>query len=145
MCLHGLFYLLPCIHFTLYLTWTFAGHQPSSYQTYSDVKPTSRKPSIKSTILDGQALDFSLPGHLMSTKNELLENSIFSHLAKLHHTTGIKRCVSQDGFSAVLDLFLQAQTQNMNKKLITQKINVLAPPLACRAGRRISWRVASLE
>ena len=38
------------------LTRTFAGHQPASDQTYSDVKPTVRKPLTKSTIREGQTL-----------------------------------------------------------------------------------------
>ena len=96
------FYLTP---FTLYPTWIFARHQPSSYQTYSDVKPTSRKPSIKSTILEGQTLDLSLPGYVYKQNIIFFENLIFSSLAKLHHTLGIKSCVSRDGFYMVLDRF----------------------------------------
>ena len=45
-------------------TWTFAGHQSPSYQTYSDVKRTSRKPSINSAILEVQMLDLSRPGYV---------------------------------------------------------------------------------
>ena len=43
-------------------TWTFAGHQPASYQTYSDVKHIVGKPVMKSTVLDGQTLDLSISG-----------------------------------------------------------------------------------
>ena len=45
-------------------TWTFGGLQPSCYETYSDVKPTVRKPVIKSTILEGQSLDLRKDGFL---------------------------------------------------------------------------------
>ena len=88
-------------------TWTFAGHQPPSYQTYSDVKPISRKPSIKSTTLEGQTLDLSFPGHVYKQNTKFSGNSIFSSLAKLHHTLGIKSCMSRDGFYMVLDRFWQ--------------------------------------
>ena len=55
-------------------TWTFAEHQSPSYQTYSDVKPTVRKPSKKSTILEGQTLDLSFPGHVYKQNIILFEN-----------------------------------------------------------------------
>ena len=71
-------------------TWTFAGRQPPSYQTYSDVKPTVRKPSTKSTILEGQTLDSSLPGYVYEQNTNFSENSFFSSFAKLHHTWGSK-------------------------------------------------------
>ena len=86
-------------------TWTFAGHQSPSYQTYSDVKHINRKPAIKSTILDGQTLDLSLPGYVYKQKTKFFENLIFSSLAKSRHTSGIKSRVSWDGFNAVLDRF----------------------------------------
>ena len=54
-----------------------AGHQTSSFQTYSDVKPISRKPSIKSTTLEGQTLDLSLPGYVYKARNTFFGNSIF--------------------------------------------------------------------
>ena len=63
-------------------TWTFAGHQSPSYQTYSDVKHTSRKPSIKSAILEGQTLDLSFPGHVYKQKIDFTKNLIFPSLAK---------------------------------------------------------------
>ena len=88
-----------------YPTWTFARHQSPSYQTYSDVKHTNRKPAIKSTILDGQTLDLSLPGHVYKRKTRFFGNLIFSSLAKSHHTSGIKSCASLDGFNAGLDRF----------------------------------------
>ena len=88
-----------------YPTWTFAGHQSSSYQTYIDVKHTNRKPAIKSTILEGQTLNLSLPGYVYKKDTTFFENLIFSSLAKLHHTSGIKSCASWDGFNAVLDHF----------------------------------------
>ena len=96
----------PLPYLTLpYPTWTFAGHQSPSFQTYSDAKHTNRKPPIKSTILDGQTLDLSLPGHVYTRKTKFLQNLICSSLAKLHHTSGIKSCASPDGFNAVLDRF----------------------------------------
>ena len=96
-------------------TWTFAGHQPSSYQTYSDVKPTSRKPSIKSTILEGQTLDLSLPGYVYKQNINFLENLIFSSLAKLHHTLGIKSYMSWDGFYMVFTWFWLVSARFMTK------------------------------
>ena len=86
-------------------TWTFARHQSASYQTYSDVKHTDRKPLIKSTILEGQTLDLSLPGHVYKQNTKFQKNLIFSSLAKLHHTLGIKSCMSQHGFYMVLAWF----------------------------------------
>lgn len=79
-------------------TWTFARQQSPSYQTYSDVKHTSRKPTIKSTILEGQTLDLSLPGYVYKQKTDFIKNLMFSSLARLRHTSGIKSCASWDVF-----------------------------------------------
>ena len=65
---------------TLPLTWTFAGHQSPSYQTYNDVKHTSRKPAIKSTILEGQTLDLSLPGNVYKQKTDFMKTRFFQVL-----------------------------------------------------------------
>ena len=62
--------------------WTFARHQSPSYQTYSDVKHTSRKPAIKSTILEGQTLDLSLPGYVYKQKTDFMKKSDFGILRK---------------------------------------------------------------
>ena len=88
-------------------TWTFAGHQSPSYQTYSDVKHTSRKPTIKSTILEGQMLDLIFTGYVSKQKMTLQKKKslTFSNLAKSRHTSGIKSCASWDDFNAVLDRF----------------------------------------
>ena len=65
------------LYLTFYLTWTFAGHQPSSYQTYSDIQPISRKPSKKSTTLEGQTLDLSLPGSMHQQSTNFSETRFF--------------------------------------------------------------------
>ena len=109
---YGTFYLIP---FPLYPTWAFARHQPSSYQTYSDVKPTVRKPSIKSTILEGQTFDSSLPRYVYKQRTDFIKKLTKSSLAKSHHTLGIKSCVSWDGFNAVLDRFGQVLSQLTTK------------------------------
>ena len=110
-----------------YPTWTFAGHQPSSYQTHSDIKPITRKPSIKSTTLEGQTLDLSLPGHVYKQNIEFFGNSIFSSLAKLHHTLGIKNCMSQDGVYMVLDRFWQVLSPNYDQLMRVRKIIKTSP------------------
>ena len=43
------------------LSWTFAGHELTSYRTYRDVKHTVRKLLMRSPILDGQTCDLSFP------------------------------------------------------------------------------------
>ena len=60
-------------------------------------------------------LDLSFPGYVYKQTFEFIENLIFSSLAKLHHTLGIKSCMSRDGFYMVLDQFWQVLTPFMTK------------------------------
>ena len=90
-------------------TWTFARPQLASYQTYGHVKPTFRKPKVKSTIPESQKFDLSFLGYVYSQKNWFRKNMKTSSMANSHHTLGVKGCVSRDVFYMVLTVWCGIQ------------------------------------